>query len=125
MDGMRITTSALPPSPIVGKNSGQPFFAEQRIGWQLQLLKEQNKLDESLDIAGVVDTVSRLLAHHTPIPSPLHGDLWRGNCGFTSQQGVLFSPACYFGDRETDLAMTELFGHSLTPSMPDIPASGH
>ena len=86
------------------------FFAEQRIGWQLQLLKEQNKLDESLDIAGVVDTVSRLLAHHTPIPSPLHGDLWRGNCGFTSQQGVLFSPACYFGDRETDLAMTELFG---------------
>ena len=86
------------------------FFAEQRIGWQLQLLKEQRKLDASIDISGVVDTVGRLLAHHSPMPSPLHGDLWRGNCGFTAQQGVLFSPASYFGDRETDIALTELFG---------------
>jgi fructosamine-3-kinase len=23
---------------------------------------------------------------------------------------IVFDPACYFGDRETDLAMTELFG---------------
>jgi len=23
---------------------------------------------------------------------------------------VIFDPACYYGDRETDLAMTELFG---------------
>ena len=100
----------LTPQPNRWQKQWSTFFAEQRIGWQLQLLKEQNKLDVSLDIAGVVDTVSRLLAHHTPVPSPLHGDLWRGNCGFTSHQGVLFSPASYFGDRETDLAMTELFG---------------
>jgi fructosamine-3-kinase len=86
------------------------FFAEQRIGWQLQLLREQHKLDLDIDIEGVIDTVRRLLSHHNPKPSPLHGDLWRGNCGFTQQQSVLFSPASYFGDRETDLAMTELFG---------------
>jgi fructosamine-3-kinase len=41
----------------------------------------------------------------------LHGDLWGGNVAADTQgQPVLFDPACYFGDRETDLAMTELFG---------------
>ena len=28
----------------------------------------------------------------------------------TAGEPVIFDPACYFGDRETDLAMTELFG---------------
>ena len=44
-------------------------------------------------------------------PSLLHGDLWSGNaaCGRDGQP-VVFDPACYYGDRETDLAMTELFG---------------
>lgn len=85
------------------------FFAEQRIGWQLQLLRERRLLEPEIDIEGVIDTVRRLLSHHNPKPSPLHGDLWRGNCGFTQQQAVVFSPASYFGDREIDLAMTELF----------------
>ncbi|NHZ69910.1 MAG: fructosamine kinase family protein, partial [Thermotogales bacterium] len=41
----------------------------------------------------------------------LHGDLWSGNYAFT-RDGLptIFDPAVYFGDRETDLAMTELFG---------------
>ena len=30
--------------------------------------------------------------------------------GFTPQGPVVFDPAVYYGDRETDLAMTELFG---------------
>lgn len=25
-------------------------------------------------------------------------------------QAVIYDPACYYGDRETDIAMTELFG---------------
>jgi protein-ribulosamine 3-kinase len=46
-----------------------------------------------------------------PAPSLLHGDLWRGNAGFTSDgEPVIFDPACYCGDHEADLAMTELFG---------------
>ena len=43
-------------------------------------------------------------------PSLLHGDLWSGNIGFTAQGPVVFDPAVYYGDREADLAMTELFG---------------
>jgi fructosamine-3-kinase len=44
----------------------------------------------------------------------LHGDLWNGNAGFsrssTDLEPVIFDPAVYYGDRECDLAMTELFG---------------
>jgi len=52
----------------------------------------------------------RLLENHKPQPSLLHGDLWSGNAGFTPDGPVIFDPAVYYGDRETDLAMTELFG---------------
>jgi protein-ribulosamine 3-kinase len=51
-----------------------------------------------------------LLAGHNPQPSLLHGDLWSGNAGFTDDGPVVFDPAVYYGDREADLAMTELFG---------------
>ncbi len=43
-------------------------------------------------------------------PSLLHGDLWHGNAAMCGDAPAVFDPAVYFGDRETDLAMTELFG---------------
>jgi len=51
-----------------------------------------------------------LLEGHRPPACLLHGDLWHGNVGFTPGGPVLYDPAVYYGDRETDLAMTELFG---------------
>jgi fructosamine-3-kinase len=49
--------------------------------------------------------------NYQPKPSLLHGDLWSGNVGADPKGNpVVFDPACYFGDREADLAMTELFG---------------
>lgn len=52
-----------------------------------------------------------LFTNYQPIPSLLHGDLWTGNAA-TDREGnpVIFDPACYYGDREAELAMTELFG---------------
>jgi fructosamine-3-kinase len=48
---------------------------------------------------------------YLPQPSLLHGDLWSGNAGFLRDGSpVIFDPAVYYGDREADLAMTELFG---------------
>ncbi|MEO1404808.1 MAG: fructosamine kinase family protein, partial [Cyanobacteria bacterium J06635_1] len=44
-------------------------------------------------------------------PALLHGDLWSGNAAVTdSGEPVILDPATYYGDPETDLAMTELFG---------------
>jgi fructosamine-3-kinase len=41
----------------------------------------------------------------------LHGDLWFGNYAIDIQGNpLIFDPAVYYGDREADLAMTELFG---------------
>lgn len=84
------------------------FFAEQRIGWQLTLLEDQGI--HFGDIDDIVTAVKQRLIHHQPSASLLHGDLWRGNVAFCDTQPVIFDPASYFGDRETDIAMTELFG---------------
>ena len=84
------------------------FFAEQRIGWQLQLLKEKGV--SLVDIDDFIDVVKQLLANRSPQPSLLHGDLWNGNVALTPAGPISFDPACYWGDRECDLAMTELFG---------------
>ena len=59
----------------------------------------------------LLDGLDQLLQDHEPSASLLHGDLWAGNKAFTpAGQPVIFDPASYYGDRETDIAMTELFG---------------
>ena len=83
------------------------FFAEQRIGWQLQLLKEKGVT--LVDIDDFIDVVKQRLAYHAPKPSLLHGDLWNGNAALTAFGPICYDPACYWGDRECDIAMTELF----------------
>ena len=79
--------------------------------WRLRRLEPQLALAERnghrLDAA----PVWRLLDGHQPPASLLHGDLWSGNAAFLVDRApVLFDPAVYYGDREADLAMTELFG---------------
>jgi fructosamine-3-kinase len=57
-----------------------------------------------------------LLANHTPIPALVHGDLWSGNAAVTKAgEPVILDPATYYGDREVDMAMTELFGRFPEP----------
>ena len=59
----------------------------------------------------LLEGLDQLLDGHRPRASLLHGDLWGGNSAFTTAgQPVIFDPASYYGDRETDIAMTELFG---------------
>jgi fructosamine-3-kinase len=80
------------------------FWRERRLEPQVGLARRNgHRLD--------VPPVWRLLEGHEPPPSLLHGDLWAGNAAFlASAAPVLFDPAVYYGDREADLAMTELFG---------------
>lgn len=85
------------------------FFAKRRIGYQLQLarLRGGNFMEEDRIIEGV----GMLLSDRNPTPSLVHGDLWSGNVGMLeAEEPVILDPAVYYGDREADIAMTELFG---------------
>ncbi|MDH5359034.1 MAG: fructosamine kinase family protein [Gammaproteobacteria bacterium] len=88
------------------------FWRSRRLGAQLTMAAN-NGYDGRLQEKGflLLEGLDCLFRGYSPLPSLLHGDLWSGNYGFTPDgQPVLFDPACYYGDRETDLAMTELFG---------------
>jgi len=92
--------------------SWSEFWCEARLGPQLELARE-NGLGKSLLKKGeqLAGAVPGLLSGHAPAASLLHGDLWSGNAGFLADgTPVFFDPAVYWGDREADLAMTELFG---------------
>ena len=85
------------------------FFAEQRIGYQLKLAIRNG--GNFPDLNQIVGAVKARLANRQPEASILHGDLWSGNAAIAANgDPVIFDPATYYGDRETDLAMTELFG---------------
>lgn len=85
------------------------FFAEERIGYQLKLA--QRKGGSFPDPTKVIEAVRAHLADRQPQPSLVHGDLWSGNAAVTTDgEPVILDPATYYGDREVDLAMSELFG---------------
>ncbi|WP_213993808.1 fructosamine kinase family protein [Sodalis sp. dw_96] len=83
------------------------FFAEQRIGWQLQLAAEKGLIYGDID--RIIARTEELLHEHQPQPSLLHGDLWPDNCANSAGGSFLYDPACYWGDRECDLAMLPLY----------------
>lgn len=88
------------------------FWSEQRLGFQLRLASRHG-FGRRLQQVGakLMDALPELFDGYQPRPSLLHGDLWSGNCAFRNNgDPVIFDPAAYYGDREADIAMTELFG---------------
>lgn len=85
------------------------FWREHRLGFQLKLAMRNG---HNLMRKGerLMADMENFFDNYRPLPSLLHGDLWGGNVGATGQQPVIFDPAVYYGDREADIAMTELFG---------------
>ena len=86
------------------------FWRTGRLAFQFDLAKRKGH-DFGKRAERLMGNLDAYFSDYSPIPSLLHGDLWRGNAGFDlSGNPVLYDPAVYYGDRETDLAMTELFG---------------
>ena len=88
------------------------FFGERRLRPQL-MLALQNGMDKTLIAKGeaVIERIGGIFIDYRPVPSLLHGDLWSGNAAqLAGGTPVVYDPACYYGDRETDIAMAELFG---------------
>ena len=88
------------------------FFAHCRLQPQFALARA-NGFTGDLQRHGerLLDGLPALFVDYHPGAALLHGDLWHGNAGITdSGQPVVFDPAVHYGDRESDIAMSELFG---------------
>jgi protein-ribulosamine 3-kinase len=88
------------------------FWRDRRLHAQLRFAAH-NRLPSKM-----IDRGERLASDfevffrtYTPTRSLLHGDLWAGNAAALADgTPAVFDPAVYVGDREADVAMTELFG---------------
>jgi fructosamine-3-kinase len=104
------------PQPNAWSHDWPDFYRHQRLAHQRGLAENRGAGVSLLDaVARLEQETPRFFTGYDPKPSLLHGDLWSGNWGFLAH-GVpaVFDPAVYFGDREADIAMMELFGHPGT-----------
>ena len=85
------------------------FYTENRLRYQFDLARQKRmsfKYEEDL-----YEKIPQFFADYDPEASILHGDLWGGNASANRHDlPVIYDPATYYGDRETDIAFTELFG---------------
>ncbi len=98
------------------ENKWVTFWQNHRLDFQLKLAARNGYVGKKLQNKGeqLIAEVDQFFTNYQPQPSLLHGDLWSGNYDIaTDTQGahpVIYDPAVYYGDREADMAMTELFG---------------
>lgn len=88
------------------------FFRERRIAPQVATARAEGRWQRAWDapLDGLYARLDALLPER-PEASIVHGDLWSGNFLPTAAgTAALIDPAAYYGHRETDLALTELFG---------------
>lgn len=87
------------------------FFINERLKPQLAIAQQANTL--SLKTINDFEKLFRRLPdlYQPEPPALLHGDLWNGNVLYLqNDQPCLIDPACYYGHREMDIALTLLFG---------------
>lgn len=87
------------------------FFYEKRLLFQVNLIQHPRIQNRFLEIltdkkSSLIDWLNQYCEH----ASLVHGDLWSGNVLFDKIGVWLIDPAVYYGDREVDLAMSEMFG---------------
>lgn len=107
----RDNTIGLTPQINTWNESWVDFYRQHRLRFQLELAARKGFTGELPGLGRcLLERLPALFAGHEPPPSLLHGDLWSGNKASVDGEPVIFDPAVYYGDRETDLAMTRLFG---------------
>lgn len=89
------------------------FWRDQRLGYQLRLLRANTSHEDPLIKAGefLLDKLIDILRFDGEPAVLLHGDLWSGNATANEKgQPVIFDPASYYGHREAEFGMMRLFG---------------
>ena len=85
------------------------FYRDERLGFQFALAEQNGQRFDGAD--RLLERLPRWFEGYTPVPALLHGDLWSGNVGFTVDgEPVIFDPAVYYGDREAEFGIIEMFG---------------
>ncbi|MHA7926422.1 MAG: fructosamine kinase family protein [Marinobacter sp.] len=101
----------LSPQPNRWCDNWGEFFVQDRLGYQVSRIRDtgqRSRFQRVLDEHG--GTLIDWLNAHCEHPSLLHGDLWNGNVLYGTDGPWLIDPAIYCGDREADIAMTQMFG---------------
>lgn len=92
-------------------DSWKDFFVLERLERQVRLARERGCVDKQ--IVASFDRFYTAIDNIFPKEPPalLHGDLWNGNFMVNDiGDAVIIDPAVYFGHREMDLGMSQLFG---------------
>lgn len=87
------------------------FFREERLEVQVKKARDSGSL--GTDTVRTFDKFYARLDNLFPDEQPalIHGDLWGGNYMVgESGKAVIIDPAVYYGHREMDIAMSQLFG---------------
>lgn len=88
------------------------FYRDRRLAYQLEVAARNGYTGRIQGLGeSILVRIKEFFPGYAPRASLLHGDLWSGNHAADEQGNpVIFDPAVYYGDRETDVAMTALFG---------------
>ncbi|NVK84553.1 MAG: fructosamine kinase family protein [Cytophagia bacterium] len=86
------------------------FFSECRLNAQLGLAIYNQTVPKDFvrDFKRFLTKLPQIMPNSEA--SLLHGDLWSGNAMSSTRGPAIYDPAVYFGAREMDIAMTQLFG---------------
>ncbi len=87
------------------------FFREERLEFQVRMARNAGKIGNS-----TIRQFERFYQKLDEVfpgepPALIHGDLWGGNFIVNPEgEAVIIDPAVYYGHREMDLGMSQLFG---------------
>ena len=97
------------PQPNPYSKNWISFYKEYRLLHQFELAEKKGRFFDGK--THLLNNIEAFFTNYTPLPSLLHGDLWGGNASYTLKgEPFIFDPASYYGDRETDIAFTYMFG---------------